>query len=41
MAPIWKSCPNRKLVFTDAYIGDWMPRTDGKPFMTAIINLRG
>jgi uncharacterized protein YndB with AHSA1/START domain len=30
--------PNRKLVFTDAYLGDWMPR-DGKPFMTAIITL--
>jgi uncharacterized protein YndB with AHSA1/START domain len=29
--------PNRKLVFTDAYTGDWLPRTDGKPFMTAII----
>jgi uncharacterized protein YndB with AHSA1/START domain len=29
--------PNRKLVFTDAYTGDWMPKTDGKPFMTAII----
>jgi uncharacterized protein YndB with AHSA1/START domain len=30
--------PNRKLVFTDAYTGDWMPKTDGKPFMTAIIS---
>jgi uncharacterized protein YndB with AHSA1/START domain len=29
--------PNRKLVFTDAYTGDWMPKTDGKPFMTAIL----
>ena len=29
--------PNRKLVFTDAYTGDWMPKTAGKPFMTAII----
>jgi uncharacterized protein YndB with AHSA1/START domain len=29
--------PNRKLVFTDAYTGDWMPTTSGKPFMTAII----
>ena len=29
--------PGRKLVFTDAYTGDWMPKTDGKPFMTAII----
>jgi uncharacterized protein YndB with AHSA1/START domain len=29
--------PNRKLVFTDAYTGDWIPKTDGKPFMTAII----
>ena len=27
--------PNRKLVSTDAYTGDWMP--NGKPFMTAII----
>jgi uncharacterized protein YndB with AHSA1/START domain len=29
--------PGRKLVFTDAYSGDWMPKADGKPFMTAII----
>jgi uncharacterized protein YndB with AHSA1/START domain len=29
--------PGRKLVFTDAYTGDWTPKTDGKPFMTAII----
>ncbi len=29
--------PNRKLVFTDAYIGDWSPRISGKPFMTAIV----
>ena len=28
--------PNRKLVFTDAYVGDWIPKT-GKPFMTAIL----
>jgi uncharacterized protein YndB with AHSA1/START domain len=28
--------PNEKLVFTDAYTGDWMPKP-GKPFMTAII----
>src|ERR1700716_4173672 len=28
--------PDRKLVFTDAYTGDWVPK-DGKPFMTAII----
>ena len=28
--------PNRKLVFTDAYTGDWEPNA-GKPFMTAII----
>jgi uncharacterized protein YndB with AHSA1/START domain len=28
--------PNRKLVFTDAYTGDWMPKV-GVPFMTAII----
>jgi uncharacterized protein YndB with AHSA1/START domain len=29
--------PNEKLVFTDAYTGDWMPKAEGKPFMTAII----
>ena len=29
--------PGEKLVFTDAYIGDWQPKPDGKPFMTAII----
>jgi uncharacterized protein YndB with AHSA1/START domain len=29
--------PDRKLVFTDAYTGDWVPK-DGKPFMTAIIS---
>jgi uncharacterized protein YndB with AHSA1/START domain len=29
--------PNRKLVFTDAYTGDWEPKVSGKPFMTAII----
>ncbi|MGZ5927880.1 MAG: SRPBCC family protein [Rhizomicrobium sp.] len=28
--------PGRKLVFTDAYTGDWMPR-DGAPLMTAVI----
>ena len=28
--------PGRKLVFTDAYTGDWMP-VDGTPFMTATI----
>ncbi|MBV9420916.1 MAG: SRPBCC family protein, partial [Alphaproteobacteria bacterium] len=28
--------PNEKLVFTDAFVGDWRPR-EGKPFMTAII----
>ena len=28
--------PGRKLVFTDAYHGDWVPR-EGAPFMTAII----
>ena len=28
--------PGRKLVFTDAYTGDWQPR-EGKPFMTAIL----
>jgi uncharacterized protein YndB with AHSA1/START domain len=27
--------PNQKLVFTDAYTGDWVP--GGKPFMTAIL----
>ena len=27
--------PNEKLVFTDAYTGNWIP--SGKPFMTAII----
>jgi uncharacterized protein YndB with AHSA1/START domain len=27
--------PGRKLVFTDAYTGDWMPKP-GRPFMTAI-----
>ena len=27
--------PGRKLVFTDAYTGDWIP--SGKPFMTAIL----
>ena len=31
--------PNRKLVFTDAYTGDWNPKTSGKPFMTGIITL--
>ena len=25
--------PNQKLVFTDAYSGDWMPKTGSKPFM--------
>lgn len=29
--------PNEKLVFTDAYVGDWEP--SGKPFMTVIITL--
>src|SRR5260370_2502733 len=24
-------------VFTDAYSGGWIPKTDGKPFMTGII----
>jgi uncharacterized protein YndB with AHSA1/START domain len=28
--------PGRRLVFTDAYTGDWKPR-EGLPFMTAII----
>ena len=28
--------PGRRLVFTDAYTGEWKPR-EGKPFMTAII----
>jgi uncharacterized protein YndB with AHSA1/START domain len=29
--------PDRKLVMTDAYTGDWMPKTSGKPFSTMII----
>lgn len=28
--------PNRKLVFSDAFIGDWVPR-EGSPFMVATI----
>jgi uncharacterized protein YndB with AHSA1/START domain len=28
--------PGRRLVFTDAYTGEWQPR-EGKPFMTAIV----
>lgn len=28
--------PNRKLVFSDAFIGDWVPR-EGYPFMVATI----
>jgi len=28
--------PNRKIVFTDAFTGDWQPR-DGAPFMVATI----
>lgn len=28
--------PNRKLVFTDAFTGDWMPK-DGAPFMVATV----
>jgi uncharacterized protein YndB with AHSA1/START domain len=31
--------PNQKLVFTDAYCGDWVPKTGGKPFMTVIVTL--
>jgi uncharacterized protein YndB with AHSA1/START domain len=31
--------PDEKLVLTDAYTGNWMPKPDGKPFMTAIITL--
>jgi uncharacterized protein YndB with AHSA1/START domain len=27
---------DKKLAFTDAYTGDWVPR-EGKPFMTAVI----
>lgn len=27
--------PNKKLVFTDAYVGDWVP--SGKPFFTAVL----
>ena len=30
--------PDEKLVFTDAYVGDWVP-SQNKPFMTAIITL--
>jgi len=29
--------PNRKLVFTDAFTGDWAPK-DGAPFMVATIS---
>lgn len=29
--------PNRKLVFTDAFVGNWVPK-DGAPFMVAEIN---
>jgi uncharacterized protein YndB with AHSA1/START domain len=29
--------PERKLVFTDAYTEDWMPKTSGAPFMTVIV----
>lgn len=28
--------PNTKIVFTDAYVGDWVPSA-GKPFMTVIL----
>jgi uncharacterized protein YndB with AHSA1/START domain len=28
--------PNERLVFTDAYTGDWTPR-EGKPFMTVVL----
>lgn len=28
--------PNRKLVFTDAFTGDWVPK-DGAPFFTAVL----
>ena len=28
--------PNERLVFTDAYTGDWLPR-EGKPFMTVVL----
>lgn len=28
--------PNERLVFTDAYAGDWTPR-EGKPFMTVVL----
>jgi uncharacterized protein YndB with AHSA1/START domain len=31
--------PNEKLVFTDAYTGDWRPR-DGKPFMTVVLTFQ-
>ena len=29
--------PDARLVFTDAYTGEWRPKTDGPPFMTAIL----
>lgn len=29
--------PGRKVVMTDAYSGDWMPKTSSKPFSTMII----
>lgn len=28
--------PHERLVFTDAYVGDWEPR-EGKPFMTVVL----
>lgn len=28
--------PNRKLVFSDAFVGDWVPK-DGAPFFTAVL----
>jgi uncharacterized protein YndB with AHSA1/START domain len=31
--------PDGQHVFTDAYTGDWNPKTAGKPFMTGIITL--
>lgn len=30
--------PNEKLVFTDAYTGDWQP--SGKPFMTVVLTFK-
>jgi uncharacterized protein YndB with AHSA1/START domain len=29
--------PDKKLVFTDAFSSDWVPKAEGKPFMIAIV----